>query len=362
MVFTYIEKPIITETKISFRLKSTTMCGAGEKLTDSLAESISINGKTIKSLINEKKVAIKLNGNFVEVVLNKSEFMFDDTDCIEIKKGATVKTYKNGRKLINTDDEKFVYSTDLNRFEIAVDWEKVNESAKHGVIDQIEVAPDSESDFNGETLKMSSIWIHFKDGAKKNYDTFNVHSDMQEFAKLSGCSDLLTYHYAQNGTFESVMDKLIVNGKTIREWLIEDEKAGNSNMIRVQYLPFDISQGKILRILVSEKSLLKIGVGFDQSVEFKGGFTNPNLQQIAEDTYFEITADEAGSNAKFSNVDLNAPKIENIESTIEENNNKEVSVSWFAKYGIAVIISGVALIAVIGGVAFWAFRKKRGGC
>jgi hypothetical protein len=336
------------------------MFGAGEKLTDSLAQNISINGKTLNSLINQNKADVKFEGNYVVVTLDKSQFKFDNTDCVEIKKEATVKTYNNGQKLINTDDEKFVYSTDLNRFEIAVDWEKVNESAKHGVIDQIEVAPDSESDFNGETLKMSSIWIHFKDGAKKNYDTFNVHSDMQEFAKLSGCSDLLTYHYAQNGTFESVMDKLIVNGKTIREWLIEDEKAGNSNMIRVQYLPFDISQGKILRILVSEKSLLKIGVGFDQSVEFKGGFTNPNLQQIAEDTYFEITADEAGSNAKFSNVDLNAPKIENIESTIEENNNKEVGVSWFAKYGTVVIIGAVALLAVIAGIVFYYTKKKKG--
>ena len=360
MVFTYIEKPIITETKISFRLKSTTMFGAGEKLTDSLAESISINGKTIKSLINEKKVAIKLNGNFVEVVLNKSEFMFDDTDCIEIKKGATVKTYKNGRKLINTDDEKFVYSTTLERFEVDVDWEQVKNNSKRGAIEQIEIAQNAESVFNGETLKMSSVWVHFKDGAKKNYDTFNVHLNLQEFAKASGCSDLLTYHYAQNGMFESVMDKMVVNGKSLREWLIEDKQAGNSGMIRVEYLPFSISQGKIMRIVVSEKSLLKIGEGVDQSIEFKEGFTNPNLQQIPDNTYFEISATEAIANAKFSNINPNDVEIQNVDMEFEQD--KTESVSWFAKYGIAVTISGITLIVVIGVIAFWLFRKKRGEC
>lgn len=360
MVFTYIEKPIITETKISFRLKSTTMFGAGEKLTDSLAESISINGKTIKSLINEKKVAIKLNGNFVEVVLNKSEFMFDDTDCIEIKKGATVKTYKNGRKLINTDDEKFVYSTTLERFEVDVDWEQVKNNSKRGAIEQIEIAQNAESVFNGETLKMSSVWVHFKDGAKKNYDTFNVHLNLQEFAKASGCSDLLTYHYAQNGMFESVMDKMVVNGKSLREWLIEDKQAGNSGMIRVEYLPFSISQGKIMRIVVSEKSLLKIGEGVDQSIEFKEGFTNPNLQQIPDNTYFEISASEAIANAKFSNINPNDVEIQNVDMELEQV--KTESVSWFAKYGIAVTISGITLIVVIGVIAFWVFRKKRGEC
>ena len=361
MVFTYVEKPEITKSKISFKLKSTTMFGAGDSLTDSLAQSISINGKTIKNLVNQNKAEVTLKGNYVVVSLNKSEFKFDNSDWIEIKKGATVKTYKNGQKLINTDDVKFVYSTALDRFEIVVDWERVKKVSKRGVIDQIEVAPDSESDFNGETLKMSSIWIHFKDGAKKNYDTFNVHLDLQEFAKTSACSDLLAYHYAQNGVFESVMDKLIINGKSLRDWLIEDEQAGNSGMIRVQYLAYNISQGKILRILVSEKSLLKIGEGVDQSVELKEGFINPSLQQIPDNTYFEIGADEAIANAKLSNVNFNDAEVQNVDLVIEQDNNEE-SVSWFAKYGMAVVISGIALIAVIGSVAFLAFRKKRGGC
>ena len=356
LVFTYIEKPKITESSVSFKLKSTAMFGAGDQLTDSLAESISVNGKTLKSLLGEKKAKVTLSGYFVTISLDKSEFKFDDTDRVEIKKGATVKTYKSGKKLVNTDDEAFVYSTTLERFEVDVDWKKVDGVSKRGAIDQVEVAQNTESVFNGETLKMSSVWVHFKDGAKKNYDVFNAHLDLQEFAKMSGCSDLLAYHYAQNGVFGSVMDRMIINGRSLRQWLIEDAQAGNAGMIRVEYLSYEISQGKILRILVSEKSALKIGEGVDQSIAFLAGFTNPNLQQIPDESYFEISAAEATPNAKFSNTALTAAKVQNIDSEFRQDEAQ--SAGWLARYGVFVAI-GVVVIATAGGIAFWMIRRKR---
>lgn len=357
MVFTYIEKPEITETKISFGLKSTAMFGAGERLTESLAQSISVNGKTIQSLLDEKKVKVKFNGYFLEVELDRSEFKLDDTDCIEIKKGATVKKYDSGAILTTIDDEKFIYNATLERFEVDVNWESVERNTSRAAIEQVEIADNSESIFGGEKLKISSVWIHFKDGAKKNYDTFSAHLDLQDFAKSSGCSELLTYHYAQNGVFASVMDKMLINGKCLREWMVEDKQAGNAGMIRVEYLPFSISQGKILRIVVSEKSSLKIGMGVEQSIAFERGFTNPSLQQLPDDTYYEISASDAIANAKFSNVSLKEEKLQNVELEVKQDDAD--TSSWFDRFGVAVIISGSTLVVTLAVIAFYIFRKKR---
>lgn len=357
MLFTYIEKPEIEKSKVSFRLKSTAMFGAGEHLTKSLAQSISVNGKTIQSLLNENKAKVKLNGYFLEIELDRSEFKLDDTDCIEIKKGATVKKYDSGAILTTTDNEKFIYNATLGRFEVDVNWESVEKSSTRAVIEQVEIADNAESVFGEETLKMSSIWIHFKDGAKKNYDTFSVHLDLQDFAKSSGCSELLTYHYAQNGVFASAMDKMVINGKSLREWMLEDTQAGNAGMIRVEYLPFSISQGKILRIVVSEKSSLKIGVGVEQSIAFEQGFTNPSLQQLSDDTYYEISASDAVANAKFINVSTKEEKLQNVEFEINQNNESD----WLNKLGKAALVSGATLVVAGTVIAFCIFRKKRKG-
>ena len=70
---------------------------------------------------------------------------------------------------------------------------------------------------------------------------------------------------------------------------------------------------------------------------------------------------DAIANAKLSNVNLNDAEIQNSDVVLEKDKTEE-SVTWFAKYGIAIMISGIVLIAVIGGIVFWVFRKKRGGC
>ena len=180
---------------------------------------------------------------------------------------------------------------------------------------------------------------------------------MQDFAKSSGCSELLTYHYAQNGVFASVMDKMLINGKCLREWMVEDKQAGNAGMIRVEYLPFSISQGKILRIVVSEKSSLKIGMGVEQSIAFERGFTNPSLQQLPDDTYYEISASDAIANAKFSNVSLKEEKLQNVELEVKQDDAD--TSSWFDRFGVAVIISGSTLVVTLAVIAFYIFRKKR---
>ena len=98
----------------------------------------------------------------------------------------------------------------------------------------------------------------------------------------------------------------------------------------------------------------------DQFIEFKEGFTNPNLQYIPDNTYFEISATEAITNAKFSNTNPNDVEVQNVDVVIEQE--KTESVSWLEKYGTAVAISGITLIVVIGIVVFVVFRKKRGAC
>ena len=127
-----------------------------------------------------------------------------------------------------------------------------------------------------------------------------MHLSAEQFVSAGILNEKLCYEYQKLGFFYSVTDLLTVNGKSIYEWMIEDAKNGTANCFKIEYLPYEIDSGRVLRIVVADESSLDIGIGVDQSIEFKNGFINPGLGEINRDSIYSIKAEDATMNNKFS--------------------------------------------------------------
>ena len=128
--------------RILFNLKTTTIFGTDDEVTDSLKQSILINGVSVSDLGSKADI----NYSFSKIVLSveKSALELDDYDMIVIKKGAILKGDEaTGLKL--RDDETFRYSHTLNRTDLIPDHEYYGNLSNYAIIDNIEVAGDVSS-------------------------------------------------------------------------------------------------------------------------------------------------------------------------------------------------------------------------
>ena len=180
------------------------------------------------------------------------------------------------------------------------------------------------------------------------YDSFQVHLSADQFVSTGVLNEKLCYEYQKLGFFYSVTDLLKVNGKSIYEWMILDAKNGTGDSFYIEYLPYEIDSGRVLRIVVADESLMDIGLNVTQSIEFKNGFINPNLGEIQDDSFYSIKAEDAQMNAKF-----------NMGSKQEKGNadkgsgcNAEIRV----EYSAVVLLVGALLLS-----SLVLFRKWRRG-
>ena len=104
--------------------------------------------------------------------------------------------------------------------------------------------------------------------------------------------------------------------------MITDAKNGKPNCFKVEYLPYEIDTGRVLRIVVADESALDIGVGFDQTIEFKQGFINPGLGEIQKDSFYSMKKENAEINKKFDMGSGQEVGGDN-NSTVDNNENTE---------------------------------------
>ena len=295
---TYISEPQEEGNNIIFNLKTTTIFGAYDIVTEELKQSILVNDVTVKDLISNGKASIGYTISRIVLSVDKSALKLNDYDTISIKKGALLKGDEtDGLRL--KDDQTFRYSYTLKRADYIPDHEYYGKLSSMAIIDFVEIANDVlNASINGTKYDLAhSIWIHFKWSAKDNYDSFQMHLSADQ-SRVS--DEKLCYEYQKLGFFYSVTDLLKVNGKSIYEWMILDAKNGTGDSFYIEYLPYEIDSGRVLRIVVADESLMDIGLNVTQSIEFKNGFINPNLGEIQDDSFYSIKAEDAQMNAKFN--------------------------------------------------------------
>ena len=213
-----------------------------------------------------------------------------------------------------------------------------------------EIAGDvSNAVINGEKYDLAhSIWIHFKWSAKMNYDSFQMHLSAEQFVSTGVLNEKLCYEYQKLGVFYSIIDLLKVNGKSVYEWMILDAKNGTGNSFKIEYLPYEIDSGRVLRIVVADESLMDIGINVDQTIEFKKGFINPDLGEIQRDSFYSIKAEDAKMNVKLNMVS----NQENGNSDKGSGCNGEIRL----EYSAVVFLVGALIVASI--VLFRKLRER----
>lgn len=323
-IFTYIESPTLEEPtsanpngRVLFRLKSSVEIPAS-KVNDDLLNSIVINDHKLKRLMQNSAADCRVDGNFLTIITVPTVFDPYGNNEIIIKGGATIVDYGGGKKLRTVDDETFVYDGKLMRFDLLPDFDEVKKKSGYVGIEVVEMSVSQSTDPNDPTKtpldgfqskddKFKSIWVTFN-GPANNLPIGQMQSSLEDQMtgrKQSATSELVNYGLARNGAFYSATDKLLVNGKSIREWMQIDYENGDGELIRIAYLGFNLNGGKHMAINVAESSALAktMGVGKAMSVEFKAGFTTPTLLRIDRDMKFEITAENAkGNQSRFDDV------------------------------------------------------------
>lgn len=353
---TYISEPQEEGNNIIFNLKTTTIFGAYDIVTEELKQSILVNDVTVKDLISNGKASIGYTISGIVLSVDKGALKLNDYDTISIKKGALLKGDEtDGLRL--KDDQTFRYSYTLKRADYIPDHEYYGKLSSMAIIDNVEIAGDtSNAVINGEKYDLAhSIWIHFKWSAKMNYDSFQVHLSADQFVSTGVLNEKLCYEYQKLGFFYSVTDLLKVNGKSIYEWMILDAKNGTGDSFYIEYLPYEIDSGRVLRIVVADESLMDIGLNVTQSIEFKNGFINPNLGEIQDDSFYSIKAEDAKMNVKLNMVSNQENMVSN-----QENGNSDkgsgCSGEIRLEYSSVVLLVGALLLS-----SLVLFRKWRRG-
>ena len=316
LVITYITAPTKDSEAgtYSFKLKSTIEFAHGEEMSESFQSAIKINGETLKDLIAEGKASVTLSSYFVKLTVDQDVLKLDNTDSVEIAKDAVVRG-----KLKTLDKEKFIYCSDLRRFELVPD-RAAFDSMETGIgIEVVELgSPNAFDFFDAGQMPCNSIWTSFN-GTATTLGLGVAHQSLEQLASTSGNTDIYNYHLAKLGVFESVMDYVYVNGKSIREWMIIDREAGREGYIRVIFMGFGFNTGKSFVIQAATGSALELGMDRDMSIEFKKGFTTSMGQRFQHDIKYEIFAKDAvGVNSLFSATANNYPVTVDKEEITEE--------------------------------------------
>lgn len=298
LVVTYITAPMKDSEQgtYTFNLKSSIEFTHGEVMSEAFQLAVKINGETLRDLIADGRASVRLSGYFIKITVAQSVMKLDDTDSVEIEQGVTVRG-----NVQTVDNEKFVYSSSLRRFELVPD-RAAFDGVETGIgIEVVELGnPNAFDFFDAGQMPCNSIWVSFN-GTATTMGLGVAHQSLEELAQSSGNTDMYNYHLAKLGVYESVMDYVYVNGKTLREWMVIDRMAGRAGYIRVIFMGFGFNTGKSFVIQAATGSALELGMGRDMSIEFKKGFTTSMAQRFQHDIKYEISAEKAvGVNSLFS--------------------------------------------------------------
>lgn len=298
LIVTYIAAPTRNraENTWNFNLKSTVEFAYGEEMSETFKAAIKFNGQTLTELIADGKAKVVLNGYFIKLSVDASVMKLDNTDSVEIVKDAVVRG-----NLKTVDNEKFIYSYDLHRFELVPDRDAFKDSEAGIGIELAETGNvDALDYFDAGQLPCNSIWTTFN-GTVTAMSLGLVHQSLEKLTETSGNTDIYNYHLAKRGVFESVMDYLYVNGKSMREWMTIDRADGRDGYIRMIFLSSEFNDGKTFVVQAANGSALELGVGKDMSIEFKKGFTTSSGLCFQRDVKYRISGEDAtGPNCWFS--------------------------------------------------------------
>lgn len=379
-VFTYITAPeVFTEKNsegrdiklVKFGMNLSTVFN-GSVADDSLLKAIEIDEKSLFNIMKTNAARYEISANMLNITV--AGFDMNGHHTLSVKKGATA-VVVGGKKLLTRDDETFKYDPELQRWDLVPDFDEIKKNGNFVSVEIVEMSVSASADpedpsklpydgFQTKDDQFQSVWVTF-DAAVNDYSIGQMQSSLETLVsgrKPSVTSDLQNYGYAKNGAFASVTDKLFVNGKSIREWMREDYKNGDGELIRVAYFGFNLwdSSAKTMVIVAANSSVLgkTMGVGKAMTIELKEGFTTPNMLCMGKDMKFRISAENAkGNQSRFDNVDSFEQKEPEVTPPSEDANNEAAENEKPSEGGCSGSVCGGMPIACVAALSIVAVIK-----
>lgn len=285
--FIQSEKPVyvlwvqdfdVSETTANFTLKLSAEY-TGEDITGFnivTFDKIKINGKALSEILVEDASAnVVLSGQFLKITVSATSFTLTDTDRITVEKGFAVPYGGTVGKTV-----AFKYVSLWEEFEHVTDISDIESKLTTVNVKMIETPSEAVD-------KATYIMVTFAQPVSYRFYPY-VHrhakyiSNRYKDFPTTNPSDLYISQLSQYGITDSVLDNIVFDGKTIREWIEYDKRTSTDweNSIDVRFLGTGVEMADRIQICFNTNSSAVMDLSKTHTMEIKEGFITPNLQRV----------------------------------------------------------------------------------
>lgn len=275
----WISTPVIGEGIAKLSVRFSAESAELEAFESSVLDKILIGETPLSSLLAEDKgVQVSLDGYMLNVVLPESVL----TDGLAV-------TVEAGFKLPDGSETKtgetFRYDAQFGEFFVTAEPELLDGISTPTGITSVLTAKD------GVAEGTNQLFIQFDTPSSHKYLPFVQESPEKIFAQYGGAGVSMTERYAYElskyGIRDSVWDKIFIDGKSVREWALEDRAEGVEwkRLIDIYYVG-TVFNDYYMQIVIGKGSSAVMDWSKPHTISFRAGFVTPEFGVIAEDQNF----------------------------------------------------------------------------
>lgn len=343
--------------KVSFAIKTNSFnTSVIEDFQSEALKYIKINGVDMLNVLEKDSTAkVTLNGAMIYVTMglkdeNKTPFAYaiqeDDDDRIVIEEGFYLPTMET-----NPYTLQFRFDEVLKKFIVIGNPDLIDESKYRGTVLY---------DVYSDNYNYRQIFIHFVYPVTTEY-LHHIQYDAEMYAKdmrrrgLSDPTDLFCAEFSIFGMRDSLLNNIIVDGKSLQEWMIYDkDKVHDPQDLVMLSLHSSYDRGTLLTVEFSPASSCDPSDEGLHTLELREGIVFPTLVKVMGTHKYSYNHKADGSVDKKWIADGTESRIEKYKPT--------QSPAGMSKGCGGMILSGgsvflIALLSVFGGATFF-FRKK----
>lgn len=321
---------------------------------------LKINSVTLFEMIDKGYASAFIVGTDLQVSVNAFDancplpdysVKEDDTDRIVIEKGFYFPTGET-----NPYNLEFKYDAVFKKFVMVGNSSYLPQSEYNGT-----VLYDVNSD-DGES-KYRCLWIHFTYPVTNQYlhhlqyDAESLVKHMREIGSTAP-TDLFCSQLSLLGIRDSFLDNIVVDGKSIREWMIfdKDKVRDPENLVLISLQAF-YDRGTLLTVEFSPASSCDPSEAGAHTLELKEGLTFPSLVRLTGTHKYSYNRKTDGTIEKLWGTAEAEKPLEKYSETNAEGNGCGSAVTSDFTLSAVGILCGFAISVF---VVKLRFKRKNG--
>lgn len=348
----YIAKPVVQDGIVQLNIKTSYNNHYRKNFNSSVLSHIKINGKGLSGIIkSDENNYFCLSGKSLVIGVSKS-YLKDGLQVtlekgFKVPEGATLK-----------EKVSFVYDSEFERFDAKRVKFPDTVQTRNVNVDEIVFGTD------GVAEGTTQIFVKFNNIVCGDYlpsvqlGAYGL-SEVRSVIPTMNASDTYISQLDKYGMISSVMDNILLDGKSVREWISKDkDQAGSDwgNSIQVNYIG-SVFNPYYLQICLNQTSSSVMDESIAHEIVFKKGFITPEFGVLGEDVSFVWDAEAE----LWSKVNESIPLDTYVEAKDTDYWNAEEMTYSGQMSGIVWLIPVIvaALLAVGTVVTISVVRKRR---